>query len=262
MATERQILANRANAAKSTGPITPEGKRASSQNARHDRIATTVVLKGESMPRFNELASALILQFQPRNSIEAFLVQTMIAARWRLFRLWGMQTAGFELEMARTLSSHPSAGTGAALAAIAFRNLADNSRVLALQLRLETAYSREFNRALALLLKSRQAPDSSVPLDPPLQIATETWDDDSQTEPNFDADPAKDPTCNEQVTPPAPRLEPIPISPKNGGAIHALHGDGCSPKRQRGDSAPTPPRSDAPAPSNSPSARAENRPPG
>jgi hypothetical protein len=125
MATERQIQANQANAQKSTGPITPEGKRISSQNAgksnavmsaaAHGLLSSTVVLKGESVRRFNDLATALILQFQPRNSAETSLVQTMIAARWRLLRMWGIQSAGFQLEMAR---QDPSAGSGAVLAAV------------------------------------------------------------------------------------------------------------------------------------------------
>jgi hypothetical protein len=68
MATERQIKANRANAAKSTGPKTAEGKRISSKNA------------------------ALILHFQPRNSAETFLVQTMTVARRRLVRMRRIQT--------------------------------------------------------------------------------------------------------------------------------------------------------------------------
>jgi hypothetical protein len=69
MATVRQIQANRANAAKSTGPVTPEGKRNSARNlVNHGLISGTVVLKNESMRRFNGLAAALILQFQPRNA--------------------------------------------------------------------------------------------------------------------------------------------------------------------------------------------------
>src|SRR5579863_2798151 len=106
MATERQIQANRANAAKSTGPVTPEGKRISSKNATLSGLLSgTVVLKGESKSRFDDLASALIGQFQPRNYAETALLHTMIAARWRLLRLWGIQTAGFQMEMARTEQS-------------------------------------------------------------------------------------------------------------------------------------------------------------
>jgi len=195
MATERQIKANRANALKSTGPVTPEGKRISSKNGALSKLLSgTIVLKGESLRRFNDLAAALILQFQPRNSAEISLVQTMTAARWRLLRIWGIQTAGFEQEMAR---QDPSAGSGAVLAAATFRSLADNSRVLSLQQRFEAAYDRQYNRALAMLLKLREVPDSKAPSYPPIQLATETWDEDFQPEANFSAGSETDLTRNE-----------------------------------------------------------------
>src|SRR5580698_700996 len=115
MATARQIQANRANALKSTGPKTPEGKQISSKNAAlRSLLAGTVVLKGESLRRFNDLAASLILQFQPRNSAETSLVHTMTAARWRLLRIWGIQTAVFQREIAH---QDPSDGSGAVLAA-------------------------------------------------------------------------------------------------------------------------------------------------
>ncbi len=204
MTTERQIKANRANALKCTGPVTPEGKRISSQNAdRHGLISGTVVLKGESMRRFNDLAAVLTRQFQPRNSAETFLVQAMAVARWRLLRMWGIQTAGFQQEMAR---QDPSAGSGAVLAAATFRSLADNSRVLALQHRFEAAYDRQYYRAFATLLKLRETPnsklDSSAPRFPPILLATETWgnnveDDDSPNETNSEAKSERDPSCHE-----------------------------------------------------------------
>jgi hypothetical protein len=151
-------------------------------------VSGTIVLKGESMRRYSELAAALILQFQPRNSAETFLVQTMTAARWRLLRTWGIQTAGFELEMAKTLEkSGDSAGSGAVLAAVTFRSLADTSRVIALQHRLEVSYGRQFSQALAMLLKLREIRDSTAPAYTRIQLATETWDDDSQTEANLGA---------------------------------------------------------------------------
>jgi hypothetical protein len=198
MTTERQIKANRANALKSTGPITPEGKQISSKNAAlRGVLSGTVVLKGESLRRYNDLAAALILQFQPRNSAETSLVQTMTVARWRLLRIWGIQTAGFQQEMAR---QNPSAGSGAVLAAATFRSLADNSRVLALEHRFEAAYDRQYNRSLAMLLKLREIPDSSPQNDPPIQLATETWDDqddDFSTEPNSEADSGMNPDRHE-----------------------------------------------------------------
>ncbi len=85
----------------------------------------------------------------------------MTAARWRLLHMWGIQTVGFQQEMAR---QDLSAGAGAVLAAVAFRSLADSSRTLALQQRFEAAYDRQYNHALTLLLKLRETP---------IQLATE-----------------------------------------------------------------------------------------
>jgi hypothetical protein len=83
MAIERQIQANRANAKRSTGPITDEGKQASSQNARrHDQLSSCVVLKAECTPVFNELIDSLIAEFQPKTANETALMETTAVARW------------------------------------------------------------------------------------------------------------------------------------------------------------------------------------
>jgi hypothetical protein len=128
MATERQIIANRANAAKSTGPVTPEGKRNSSQNASLRRLDSAAklqgVIKGESLRRYNQLAEEFILQFQPRNSAEAALIQTMILARWRMLCSWRIQAAELRREIARARQDHPSAASSFAAALL---NLAENS---------------------------------------------------------------------------------------------------------------------------------------
>jgi hypothetical protein len=140
--------------------------------------------------RFNQLAAALILQFQPRNSGEVTLVPTMTAARWRLLRMWGIQT--LQREMARLgEGSIRSAGSGATLAAVTFQSLADNSRAPALQHRLEATYDLQYNHARAMLLKLREAPNSSVPSYPSIDPVAKTWDDDFQCEANFEAVPLK-----------------------------------------------------------------------
>jgi hypothetical protein len=187
MATQKQIQANRANGAKSKGPVTPEGKKIALRNlALPGILSGTIVLKGESMRRYNDLAASLILQFQPRNPAEVLLVHVMTSASWRLLRIWGIQTADFQREMAR---QDPAAGSKAVLAAITFRNLAENSRALALQHRVEAIYDRQYNRALTTLLKLRQMPDPSLDSEvyPPIQLSTETWDDDFSPEPNSEA---------------------------------------------------------------------------
>src|SRR5579862_6320671 len=105
MATPNQIRANRANALRSTGPKTPEGKKICAQNStRHGMVSQTVVLEGESQDRFIDLLTSLTAQLKPRSDAEAAIVETMAIARWKQMRIWGIQKAGFDLEMARLIS--------------------------------------------------------------------------------------------------------------------------------------------------------------
>jgi hypothetical protein len=174
MTTPLRAAASRANGARSKGPVTPAGKRNSSRNAtRHGMLAQTVVLDGESQERFHELLTALTLEFRPRTPTEAALVETMAIARWRQMRIWGIQKAAFDLEMAR----HQDAADSPPIrAAIVFRHLADNSRVLDLAQRYETAFDRQFSRALALLLKLRAVPDGNPAPTPVARISAVTWE--------------------------------------------------------------------------------------
>jgi len=166
MSSQRKIDSARRNGALSKGPVTEAGKRASSQNGiRHGILTQTVVLEGESKDRFEELHAALIAEFQPRTTTEAALVETMAIARWRLLRVLAIQKAGLDLEMAR----QESQASPAYRAAIVFKNLADNSRLLDLLSRYEISFDRQFSRALSLLLKLRAAsPEPSAELPEPL----------------------------------------------------------------------------------------------
>src|SRR4029077_5819829 len=78
----------RANGAKSHGPVTPEGRSASSRNSlRHGFTAKSVVLPTESSEDFQELLDSYIAQFHPQGGVEMDLIQAMAAARWRLQRM-------------------------------------------------------------------------------------------------------------------------------------------------------------------------------
>jgi hypothetical protein len=152
MATERQIQSARANGARSRGPVTPEGKQKSSRNAiRHGILANTVALEGESKERFEELLASLTAEWQPRNTTETALVETMAAARWRWLRVLAIQKMQFDIDMAR----QPNVPSPLACAAIAFKKLSDNSRTLDVLLRYEVAFDRQFYRALNTLMKLR-----------------------------------------------------------------------------------------------------------
>ena len=178
MATPNQIRANRANALRSTGPTTAEGKQIASRNSiRHGMLSQTVVLEGESQDRFIEFVASLQAQLKPRSEAEAAIVETMAIARWKQMRIWGVQKAGFDLEMARLNSD---CNLPPARAYMVFKNLADNSRVLDLQYRYETGYDRQFCRAYAFFLKLREKPETQIEDSDFSQMsfsfATATWE--------------------------------------------------------------------------------------
>ncbi len=172
----------RTNGAKSTGPKTPEGLQKSAQNAlRHGLTAKSLVLGNESQTKFDELMEAFIRKFQPQDEVELELVTEMVAARWRLRRVWLIQTAAIDLQMDRMapeierqfkVITHPTR------LSLAFTTLANEEKSLQLLLRYETTYSRAFDRALKTLEKLQKTrPESTTTEElrnePKIQASTE-----------------------------------------------------------------------------------------
>ena len=78
MATPAQLLANRANAQKSTGPRSVEGKAASRFNAlKHGLDARSIVLPGEDPAEYETLAREYDSSMCPETATERFHVDTM-----------------------------------------------------------------------------------------------------------------------------------------------------------------------------------------
>ena len=88
MATDKQMAANRRNAAKSTGPRTEEGKAVASQNALiHGLRARTLVLPFENPAEFEQLCHELIVDRRPVGHAELSAVGQMAEAEWRIARI-------------------------------------------------------------------------------------------------------------------------------------------------------------------------------
>ena len=88
----RRLAARRANAQKSTGPRTPEGKTVVSLNAlKHGLFSSDVVnpvLDGPARAEeFNSILNALLEDFQPQSARERLLVDEVAACCWRIRRL-------------------------------------------------------------------------------------------------------------------------------------------------------------------------------
>jgi hypothetical protein len=98
MSSSRRINASRANGALSRGPITPQGKTRSSLNALdHGLTAQTVVLQCESQESFQTTLDNFLVRFQPVDTVELSLVHEMVAAAWRLQRVWDIEGRIFEM---------------------------------------------------------------------------------------------------------------------------------------------------------------------
>ena len=86
-AEEKRAAANRQNAAKSTGPRTPEGKAASSKNRlAHGLCSASLLLSGESSADFDALHQQLHQTFAPATPEETLLTDQLVEATWRLNR--------------------------------------------------------------------------------------------------------------------------------------------------------------------------------
>ncbi|HTU44373.1 MAG TPA: hypothetical protein VMF91_04895 [Bryobacteraceae bacterium] len=146
---ERIATRNRANAAHSTGPVTPEGKLASSRNSlkhglasgqlitpgeAHSAFVARCARLGEDPAAFESLLQDLLDDHQPANTTEELLVHEIAQAHWLMQRALRLQSECF---------------TPAGI---------DEKR-LALFLRYHSTHERAFHKALSTLLKLKRSRD-------------------------------------------------------------------------------------------------------
>jgi hypothetical protein len=89
--SEKQLAANRANALKSTGPTSEEGKNIVRANAyKHGLSATnpsSLLMPGESEDALRELGARLRENLKPVGDMEELLVDRIESCAWRLKRI-------------------------------------------------------------------------------------------------------------------------------------------------------------------------------
>jgi len=89
MASPAQIAASLANAAHSTGPVTPSGKETVSRNAlTHGLTATRLIIPGENPADLEALSAAIVHRYNPQNFDECRHADLIVASEWRLARAW------------------------------------------------------------------------------------------------------------------------------------------------------------------------------
>jgi hypothetical protein len=102
MATEKQIAANRANAQKSCGPRTIEGKAQSSMNhLTWGFCSSGILMPGEDPAEFCSLLDDLLDHHQPANVTEQILVEEMAKNKWLSDRAFRLQGEAFVNNMVR-----------------------------------------------------------------------------------------------------------------------------------------------------------------
>jgi choline dehydrogenase-like flavoprotein len=132
--TPAQIAANQANAQRSTGPRTPQGKAVSAlNNFRHGFNGAFTVLPWEKQDEFDMLQGALRDEHKPSGLTETVLVDRMAQALWLSKRALMLQHVTFNHNV-------PTC---------------DDEKQLALYIRYQTTNERAFHKSLNDLLKLR-----------------------------------------------------------------------------------------------------------
>ena len=163
MTSQKQIIANRKNARKSTGPVTVQGKEITARNAiKHGLLSGHLLLPDESEIQLEQLRNSIFSSLAPRGELEFFLAERVLAAAWRLQRLIRIETEMMadDLQRKTTPSAfdlvfgnrHKQPTLGSAVA----RNLSESDNYSKLR-RYETSIERGLFRALHELQSLRTA---------------------------------------------------------------------------------------------------------
>jgi hypothetical protein len=165
----KQLAANRANAAKSTGPRSPEGKARSAQNAiKHGFAAASfAVVRLEDLQEIANLKADLVHDYQPVNSQELFALERMALAQQAMLRASRLEAGLFTTCLNETMDSQNRTfspmsremiGTGEIqimraqnrnyCLAEGFRFQAERSNVWPLFLRYQAQAERQYRRAV------------------------------------------------------------------------------------------------------------------
>ena len=178
LTSEDRAIKNRANAQKSTGPITEEGKQRSSKNSmKHGRRAEAlknfipphgVVFCNQNRQLFFQLHERLIKKYQPHDQAEAIVVKKIAYAEWRSQTFDELFTAFWNNELLEKYDGkpHPFPEFGDVYVDLAvFTGLANSPAVDRLYLRVKKELERSIGaqeKRLLLLRKNFPAASSVI----------------------------------------------------------------------------------------------------
>jgi hypothetical protein len=241
----KQLAANRANAAKSSGPKTPEGKARSAQNSvKHGFTASTfAVVRLEDLQEIARLKFDLVSVYRPVNSQELFALERMALSQQAILRAARLESGFFTASLNETLDANDRpftpmskelAGGGSVeitraqnrnyCLAEGFLRLARQSNGWAIFLRYQAQAERQYRRALEdfdrLKALRHDLPNEDLLNEDLLNepISGLQTEDESATYPNPETNPPlpenvpSDPAAG--VPQPCRSLRKIPSSPR------------------------------------------------
>jgi len=147
--SDAQLAANRANAARSTGPKTAEGREAARRNAlRHGLTAKQLVLPEEEAADFMSFHDELRAALAPEGAVEELLVERIVLCAWRLRRVYRAEAGMAASKNRDWISARENDGFKAPAGLVFARAPAE---ILAL-----TRYERSIERSLHRTFKALQ----------------------------------------------------------------------------------------------------------
>ncbi len=110
MTSEKQAEANRQNALQSTGPKSDEGKAIVARNAlKHGLTARRILLPDEGEDELVRFGEQLRGHFEPVGEVEVLLVERIVAAAWRLRRVYRVEAGIFATQFHSVLAQRAEA---------------------------------------------------------------------------------------------------------------------------------------------------------
>ena len=203
MATEAQTNANRANAQKSTGPRTEEGKARSRRNATiHGMYSQAPQLPGEPLDFFQTMLETYQAELQPVGILEEDLVYRIACAKVRLIRARRAEE-GYIVTNAiyNPISEQWDPDGKADKLAWSFRNDCTGYRVMDQVNRYLRQGQRDYDncsRELRKLQAERRAEQPKPPQEVPAPAARPK---SSETNPNWTPNPEVQSACPEPTDP-------------------------------------------------------------
>jgi hypothetical protein len=213
--SEKQLAANRANAQKSTGPRTAEGKARAALNSRKHSLTAAYVsmLRLEENGELDNLRADALAHYQPQTSQEIFAVERIAVCQLMMIRGWRLEAGMFIACVDRVLNDdgtpifrlhadlypdspmHTAQNRNYAVAE-GFQRMARESPMWSLVLRYQAQVERQYRRAveeLQRLIRERTEDDS------PNEPISGPEPEENKPEPTPAGEPIAEPAAEENL---------------------------------------------------------------